>query len=124
MRPRRIVVATLTGASLALVPVVARAQGQTQLSITTARRDTLALDSSSAVTAVFRVKNASRDTVIIVPSLALPRGWEPLIGPPTLRIGPGATELWITGVHAPSSAAAGTVVIRGAVGPVTDSVLV
>src|SRR4051812_41171430 len=110
------------GTSIALVPAVARAQAPAPLVVAAARHDTLALDSSSAVTAVFRVKNTSRDSVTVTPSLALPRGWDQLVHSPALRIAPGATELWIASIHAPSGAMAGTVVIRGSAGPAMDSV--
>lgn len=119
---RRALTIILTGTSIALVPVIARAQ--TQLSIAAARHDTLALDSSSAVTVVFRLTNTSADSVTVTPSLALPRGWERLMRAGAMRIAPGETELWIAGVHAPSGAAAGVVVVRGVAGQATDSVFV
>lgn len=128
-------VAMVAGTALALVPVVAHAQASAQapaqagrIVFTAPRRDTLALDSSSAVTAVFRVNNTGRDTATVVPTLSLPRGWEPLIGVSPMRVAPNGFELWIAGVHAPSSAAAGTYVIRGSVtangATLADSVVV
>ena len=117
----------IAGMVLGTVPALARAQGQTPASslvVTAARRDTALVDSSSAVTVVFRISNTGRDTATVSPTLVLPRGWEPLIHAAPMRIAPGATELWIAGVHAPQSAAAGTYTVRGTVDASSDSALV
>lgn len=129
MFARALRIAIVTGTAFAAVPVVARAQqGERTLSIIAARRDTVSLDSASAVTAVFRVRNARRDTITAIPSLELPRGWEPLMAPAPMRIGPNEFDLWLAGVHAPSGAAAGTYVIRASVAgggeTITDSIFV
>lgn len=108
--------AILTGTTLCVAPVVAHAQeSPSAVVVTAARRDTVALDSTSAVTIVFRLHNESADTVVATPALALGRGWEPLMRTAPIRVAPGATELWLAGVHAPSSAAAGTYSVRGSV---------
>ncbi len=119
-------VLSIAGMVLGTVSALARAQAQTpsSLVVTAARRDTALVDSSAAVTVVFRVSNGGRDTVTVSPTLALPRGWEPLIHAAPLRIAPGATELWIAGVHAAQGAPAGTYTVRGAVGASSDSAFV
>src|SRR4051812_1211335 len=102
MFARALRIAIVTGTAIAAVPVIAHAQaGERTLIITAARRDTVALDSASSVTAVFRVRNARRDSITALPTLELPRGWEPLIAPMPMRIAPNDFDLWLAGVHAP-----------------------
>jgi hypothetical protein len=129
MFARALRIAILTGTAIAAAPVVAHAQaGERSLSLVAARRDTVSLDSASAVTAVFRVRNASRDSITAVPTLSLPRGWEPLIAPMPMRVAPNGLELWLAGVHAPSGATAGTYVLRASVSAngetASDSIMV
>lgn len=114
---------SIAGMVLSTVPALARAQTPS-LDVTAARRDTARVDSSSAVTVVFRIHNAGADTVTASPTLGLPRGWEPLIHSAPMRIAPGTTELWIAGVHAPQNATAGTYAVRGTAGTGSDSVFV
>jgi archaellum component FlaG (FlaF/FlaG flagellin family) len=114
---------TIAGMVLGAIPAIARAQAASVV-VAAARRDTALVDSSSAVTVVFRVRNTGTDTVTVAPTLALPRGWEPLTHTAPMRLAPHATELWIAGVHAPQSAPAGTYTVRGSVGTDSDSAFV
>lgn len=114
-------------AALARAQAPARAQAAPRgVTIVAARADTVLTDSSSALTAAFKVRNTSGDSATVAPALTLPRGWTPLAHPTSVRIAPREDELWLVGVQAPATAAAGLYVVHAtlAAGSAGDSVLV
>ncbi len=110
-RALRFASATLLCVPLSVVGAQGRLAGA---AVTFANRSASAISTAPANTISLAISavSASGDSLVVVPVLSTPKGWDITIGSQPFALAPRESDTWIVGVSIPAGAGAGRYVIR------------